>query len=736
MHNALFRPLGRLLPALVLLLGLLPGAASAAPAPAARRPIAALLERIAPGASERFVIERVASDESFFELDRRGRRVVVRGNDNSSIAAGIHWYFKYYAGIQLSWDCMRAELPERLPLPERPERRTTKAELRYAYNYCTYSYSMAFWDWERWEREIDWMALHGINLPLVATGMEVVWRDVLSGLGYDRASIDRFVAGPAFQAWWLMNNLEGWGGPCPEGWYEERAALTRRILARMRELDIEPVLPGYSGMLPSDARERLGLDVADPGLWGSFRRPAFLQPEDPRFGEIADRYYDALEAAYGPTRYFSCDPFHEGGSVAGVDLPASGRAILGAMKRRTPDAAWVIQAWQDNPRAAMIDALPDDDVVVLDLFSESRPQWGEPSSPWYRPDGYGDHPWIYCMLLNFGGNVGLHGKLDYVIDGYYDACAHDRAGRTLRGVGITPEGIENNPVMYELLSELPWRKERFTSGEWLAGYLRARYGRSDEAVDAAWELLARSVYNCPKASTQEGTNESVFCARPTLDFRTASTWAHSTDYYDPADVVEAARLLLSAADRFRGNARFEYDLVDIVRQAVAEAGKLQQRAVAAAYRAGDREAFAAAAKRFLRLIQLQDRLLGTRAEFMVGRWIADARALGRTEADKALLEWNARVQISSWGDRAAAEGGLHDYAHKEWNGILRDLYAVRWQAWFDLMERRLAGEELPEIDFYALEEAWAQARNPYPAAPAGDPVDTAREIFGAVFGRR
>jgi len=358
MHNALFRPLGRLLPALVLLLGLLPGAASAAPAPAARRPIAALLERIAPGASERFVIERVASDESFFELDRRGRRVVVRGSDNSSIAAGIHWYFKYYAGIQLSWDCMRAELPERLPLPERPERRTTKAELRYAYNYCTYSYSMAFWDWERWEREIDWMALHGINLPLVATGMEVVWRDVLSGLGYDQASIDRFVAGPAFQAWWLMNNLEGWGGPCPEGWYEERAALTRRILARMRELDIEPVLPGYSGMLPSDARERLGLDVADPGLWGSFRRPAFLQPEDPRFGEIADRYYDALEAAYGPTRYFSCDPFHEGGSVAGVDLPASGRAILGAMKRRTPDAAWVIQAWQDNPRAAMIDALP------------------------------------------------------------------------------------------------------------------------------------------------------------------------------------------------------------------------------------------------------------------------------------------------------------------------------------------------------------------------------------------
>ena len=33
-----------------------------------------------------------------------------------------------------------------------------------------HSYSMAYWDWERWEAEIDWMALQGINLPLAFTG--------------------------------------------------------------------------------------------------------------------------------------------------------------------------------------------------------------------------------------------------------------------------------------------------------------------------------------------------------------------------------------------------------------------------------------------------------------------------------------------------------------------------------------------------------------------------------------
>ena len=85
------------------------------------------------------------------------------------------------------------------------------------------------------------------------------------------------------------------------------------------------------------------------------------------------------------------------------------------------------------------------------------------------------------------------------------------------GVGLTMEGIENNPVMYELLCELPWRPEHFSKDEWLQGYLRARYGRIAPKVLQAWRLLARSIYECPAASTQQGTHESIFCARPSLN---------------------------------------------------------------------------------------------------------------------------------------------------------------------------------------------------------------------------
>lgn len=692
-------------------------------------PITGLLERIDKGASRKFVIERLKGEKDFFELDQKGNKVVVRGNNYVSIATGLNWYLKYYAGINLSWNGMQADLPEVLPPVLKKERHETDLKLRYDFNYCTFSYSMAFWDWKRWEQEIDWMALHGINLPLAMVGTDVVWKNVLEELGYTREEINAFIAGPGFQAWWLMNNLEGWGGPNPDSWYERQEELQKRILKRMREYGIEPVLPGYSGMVPHNAKDRLGLNVADPGRWNGYPRPAFLQPTDPQFERIAALYYQEMTRLYGKASYYSMDPFHEGGNTSGVDLEAAGKAIWKAMKQANPRAAWVVQAWGANPRPQMIRNLPAGDMVVLDLFSESRPQWGDPASSWYRKEGFGQHDWLFCMLLNYGGNVGLHGKMAHLIEEFYKA-KDSSFGKTLKGVGMTMEGIENNPVMYELLCELPWREQRFSKDEWLEGYLKARYGKSDSQVSQAWMLLSNTIYNCPAASTQQGTHESILCARPSWKAYQVSSWSEMSDYYDPADVIRAAGMMVEAAERFRGNNNFEYDLVDIVRQAVAEKGRLMYRVLVDAYKAGDRELFKLSSDRFLRLILMQDRLLATRPEFKVGRWLESARNLGSTEEEKDWYEWNARVQITTWGNRVAADdGGLHDYAHREWNGLLRDFYYLRWKTWLDEQLKSFEGGQPKAIDFYALEEPWTLKHNSYASEAEGNPVDIACEIY-------
>lgn len=696
-------------------------------------PVNGLLERIDPGASKKFIIQVKKGQFDFFELDQKGDKVVIRGNNYVNIATGLNWYLKYYAGIHLSWNGMTAELPESLPKVSTPVRKETNLSLRYDFNYCTYSYTMAFWDWKRWEKEIDWMALHGINLPLAVVGQECVWKNMLEKLGYTKEEINKFIAGPAFLAWWAMNNLEGWGGPNPDSWYTQQEALQKKILKRMREYGIEPVFPGYSGMVPHDANKKLGLNVTEPALWNGFTRPAFLLPTDSRFNEIASLYYyKELEKLFGKANYYSMDPFHELEDAGSVDFDAAGKAVLKAMKDVNPKATWVIQGWTENPRPEMIKNLNNGDILILDLFSECRPMWGIPSI-WKREKGYEQHDWLFCMIENFGGNVGLHGRMDQLLNNFYLTKNNPLAAH-LKGIGLTMEGSENNPVMFELMCELPWRPEKFTKEEWLKDYLFARYGVRDEKITQAWSILADGIYNCPFGNNQQGPHESIFCGRPGLNNFQASSWSKMQNYYDPTSTEAAARLMLEVADKYKGNNNFEYDLVDIVRQSLSDRGRIVYNQTIADFKSFDKKSFAAHSQEFLNILLAQDRLLGTRSEFRVGRWIEQARNLGTTPEEKDLYEWNARVQITTWGNRVCAnDGGLRDYAHKEWNGLLKDFYYKRWAAYWQTLQDVLDGKPMVELDYYAMEEPWTLAHNPYASQPEGDCVSVAKEVFNEVF---
>lgn len=734
-----------------------------------------LLNRIDKGAAAKFKTVLVKSDKDFFEIDQARTRkgnstsaasksatgknnpIIIRGNSWVNIAVGINWYLKHHAGIHISWNNMNVKLPAVLPIVKQKERHETDLKLRYNFNYCTFSYTMAFWDWNRWQKEIDWMALHGINMPLAAVGTESVWRNMLLKLGYSEEEVGKFIAGPAFLAWWEMNNLEGWGGPLPLGWYKQQETLQKKILARMKEMGMKPVLPGYCGMVPHDAKQKLGLNVTDAGRWNSYQRPANLSPTDSRFAEIADLYYKELTRLYGKSDYYSMDPFHESGNDAAVDYGKAGEALMSAMKRANPHAIWVVQGWNENPSPQMIANLKVGDLLVLDLFSESRQNFedfctGENTSGTGKKDFstskkegiYGKHQWLFCLLENFGGNVGLHGRMDQLLNNFYLATGKKDTPKqensslltlhsSLKGWGFTMEGSENNPVMFELMSELPWRAEKITKEDWIREYCYARYGVHDATIEKAWILLAQSIYNCPKGNIQQGTHESIFCARPSLNSYQVSTWSLMSNYYDPEDTRQAAILLTSVAEKYRGNNNFEYDLVDICRQALADQGRKQYLKTMADYKSFSRQEFKKDSDRFLKMILLQDKLLGTRQEFRLGHWIEEARNLGKTVEEKDLYEWNARVQITTWGNRICADnGGLHDYGHKEWQGLLKDFYYLRWSTFMKSLASQLSLQNTPQIDWYGLEEPWTLQKSPYSSKAEGSPIDVAKEVIDCI----
>ena len=714
-----------------------------------------MLERILPdnGDAQKFEWKISDNNKSNFTISCDGSRIFVEGSDIGCIAVGINWYLQHYAGVDISWNNPKGHLPENLKQIN-SESHTSSVNWRYYLNFCTHSYSMSFWDWERWQQEIDWMALHGINMPLAITGMECVWKDVLqTSYGYQGLQgVNDFVSGSAYYGWFFMNNLTSWGGPQPESWYEGRRILARKIFKRMTDFGMSPLVPGYVGMIPKNfltyakgdkAKAWEISDIVDGGTWCSFTRPAFINNRE-RLEEFAAEYYAAFQHLYGDvcnTHFYAIDPFHEGGVPSGVtNAQKSVESMWNALKAYDADAVWVCQHWQDNPTTILTHTVPRGRLIILDLHGDNQ---ADVTCSGHHTTASGEnHDWIWGQVSNFGGNVGFFGRMDRLISCFYSA--RDNATQNkLVGIGALPEGIENNSMLYDLLYALPWTSENYGRESWLKDYVFMRYGINAESETgkkllSAWKKLGAGIYNCPN-NLQQGTTESVFLMRPSIKAGTVSSWANSSWYWDFSQLRTALYEMINVSDELKDNDNYKYDLVDLMRQAVADYGKELL----------DRIQTTSGAERtdlslkFLELILDQDRILGTRTEFRMGRWTEMARNLGSTESEKNLYEKNARMILTTWGDRAQCEnGGLHDYANREWQGLLSSYYYPRWKAffqngfaaqnWFQDYEWPFAMGTSGKNVNYLPEEA-PYAYGSFDSGAKGDEIETVRNLYKKYF---
>lgn len=653
-------------------------------------------------------------DKEVYIIGSKEGKPRIVGSTLSATTVGLNFYLNHYAKINLTWNQPKVSFVDyRLPLPLQEEKHTCATPYRYYLNYCTFSYSMSVWTWDRWEREIDWMALHGINMPLQIVGLDVVWYNLLTQhYSYTSNEANEFIAGPCFQAWWGMNNLEGWGGHNPQWWYERQAILAHKILERERSLGMEPVLPGYSGMLPASFSKKTGIPSIEQGTWCGFRRPVIIDPNSKDFKSVSQLYYKELEKQMGKSRFYSIDPFHEGARTNGIDVPAAYRSIRKAMVAANSKAKWVIQQWQwSKSQYEVLKQVEPGRLIVLDLFSDGR----------YNINNYGNHEVVYCSLPNFGGRTGLFGRIDRIAENWFDALG---SKANLKGIGATPEAIEQTPVQYDLLFELPWMTASPDIEKWMNDYSDARYSVINKDARKSWALLRESALNC--RSDLQGPHEAVMCGRPSLNVKSVSTWGGSEIFYDSQKVVNAAYLLLDAD--LDGN-NYQYDLIDITRQVLSDLSKSVLNNIKEANLRGDSLAFSKSRDFFLELILDTDRLLSSHPSFMIGEWTEMARDMAdesekATELDADWLEHNnARTLITVWGDRKnSEEGGLHDYSYRQKSGILKDFYYARWRKWFD--------SDMKYDKWFEFEQDWAlNNKTRYPVSPTGDAKKICRELL-------
>jgi alpha-N-acetylglucosaminidase len=621
--------------------------------------------------------------ERGFEVHATGGGLHVAATDAVSACVGIHRYLMDACGTRMTWD---ADLPLRLgALPDSaPIHGQARVAEFYYLNFCTLSYSTAYWDWAEWEREIDWMALHGVTMPLQLVGHEAVLALAYSRLGMTDDEIRAFLGGPGYLPFVYMGCLDSFAGPLPADWIPRHLDLGRRILARQRELGMTPVLPAFTGHLPPQ--------LAPPGgrtrLWQGMRTTV-IPPDEPLFRRLTAEIVAAQRELLGTDHYYASDPFIEMTPAESEDPGAVATAIVDGLRAADPAATWVLQSWPFSYQAdywnsrrvaAFLHRIPPDAVVILDLWGEADPQWK-------RLDGYAGRPWIWNGLLNFGGRSEPVADLDSTNRNVEAALA---APHPPIGLGLTMEAVHTNPAFFELIADRAWSAAPAGVDAWIRDFGRQRYGVADPAVDRAWRALRASVLDADARSIFPELFISVAVSEP--DYGQPLDPGKAL-FYQPADLLTACRALLEVPASGPADN-------DLALSCVALLLRIIDHRYADLMSAASPDPEAAA--RFLEAFDDLDEVAGTRPALRLETWLDTARRWG----DDPVLEDNARRILTVWN--TTDNHRLDNYAARIWHGLVRDYYKRRWELWLHFHPQPTAPDHPPHAAQAALDAGLAR----------------------------
>ncbi|XP_023220747.1 alpha-N-acetylglucosaminidase-like [Centruroides sculpturatus] len=693
-----------------------------------------MIKRLVGDRANEFLVEIIPQfglvDKDIFKIESEDEFIKISANTGVAAAWGFQHYLKYYCNCHFSWSGNQLYLPQPLPSVIPALIVTSNDKFRYYQNVCTPSYSMVWWNWTRWEKEIDWMALNGINLPLAFTGQEAIWRRTFLRLNFTNDDVNDFFTGPAFLAWNRMGNVQKWAGPLSVNWHLQQMYLQHKILNRMRNFGMTPVLPAFAGhVLPATPRVYPKANVTAIS-WGSFTPPYsnvyFLSPTDPLFQTFATTFLEEYISEYGTDHIYNTDLFNEMSPPSSQPsfLRTCGQAVFRSLVSVDPKAIWLMQGWlfvndpsfwQPAQAQALLTSVPIGRMLILDLEAEFYPQY-------QRLESFYGQPFIWCMLHNYGGVNGLYGSFWAVNAGPFTARNYPNS--TMMGTGLTPEGIEQNDVMYEFMNEMAWRRESCDLPSWISNYTLRRYGKLSSNLTKAWIILQRSVYNASKAFRDHG--KYVLVRRPSLSAG-PQLWFNNTDVY------KAWYYFINVLDdeQFTLKSTFLYDLVDLTREVLQLLVAEYFEEAKTFFRKKDEENLRKTSTIILGILKDLENVLTSNVHFLAGKWFQDARNLGVTPNENNLYEFNARNQITLWGPN----GEILDYATKQWSGMMSGYFYPRWFLFLNTLQDCLSqNKRFNQSEFNwkvknFVEEQFAYSTDVYPSHPLGNTVQIVRDLW-------
>lgn len=652
-----------------------------------------------------------------YEIEAQGGGLTIKGNSVPAICYGFNTYLKNACHSMITWNGKQLNIPARWP--DYKEQKTTPFHFRYYLNVVTFGYTTAYWDWKRWEKELDWMALHGINMPLATVASEAIAARVWKKLGLTDAEISAFFTGPAHLPWHRMGNINKWDGPIPASWHQDQVAMQHKILDRMHQLGLRPVAPAFAGFVPGGFQKKHPELEVKRLKWGGFTNEynAFvLAPNSPYFEQIGKLFIQEWEREFGKNKYYLSDSFNEMEVPVPKDDTAAryrllaeyGQSVYNSIKAGNPDAIWVTQGWTfgymhnfwDKPSLkALLKDVPDDKMIIIDLANEFPKYVWHIDQTWKTHEGYYGKKWIFSYTPNFGGKTPYVGDLELYASGATEAV-HSPFSKSMAGFGFAPEGIENNEMIYELLADRGWTADNIDLDSWTVNYCRAKYGACPDKMAEAWKQIRRTAYGS-------------FSSYPRFVWQLVHPDTHRKGgiSQDPL-FFEAVRNFLDCSNRLRSSELYRADAIELTALYLGIKANRYYNQALKADTAGDTALKQASEAKAVSILTDIDRLLASHPTDRLQPWVSYARSHGTNQKEKDYYESNAKRLITTWG------GTINDYAARVWSGLISSYYIPR-------MKMTLAGKDGERAKW---EEQWIKTPWKNTIQPFTDPLAKAKEL--------
>lgn len=636
-----------------------------------------VISTFAPKATVKLELIEKQNGCDVFETSVKNGVIHVKGSSGTALCRGFYDFVTDNGYGINSWSGNRVEIPSKLPNTV-VKRVVSPVEHHFYFNVVTPGYSTPYWDWERWSSEIDYMALHGIDMPLALVANEAISMRVWQRLGLTDEQISAYFVGPAHFPWMRMGNVSKIDGPLPESWHEKQVELQHKILAKMRGLGMKPICPAFAGFVPKDIK----LVFPDVQLvetsWGGAFNNWMISPKSELFNKIGTMFIEEWEKEFGKNIHYLADSFNEleipyppiGTEERYALLRDYGENLYKSIHAANPDAVWVMQGWmfgyqryiwEPKTLEALCERVPNDKMLLLDEAVDYNKHFWHNGYNWDFYQGFFEKPWVYASIPNMGGKCGLTGVLEFYANGHLAALNSKNKGK-LVGFGMAPEGIENNEVIYELITDAGWRSDSIDLKKWLHKYSVNRYGRCNESIDSAWSYLLKSVYG-------------TFTDHPRYNWQLRPGLLRKGSINASDDFFRAVELFAQA--KYEDSELYKVDLAELAAAYLGGKIEILTMAIDNAYIMDEREKAKELENRFFDLAMKMDLILESHPTHRLSRWIEFARKHGDTKEIKDYYEKNARRIVTIWGPP------VDDYSARIWSGLIRDYYVPRWRAYFE-----------------------------------------------------